>query len=238
MTTLAEALDFPDALRARQGSFELVRAESLSPAQNGVTDVFERAKPRWSLTIQTGPMSEAELRAYRGWFARLRGSQLTFKAWDPWAERPILFPASTDNDGASADTTAVTADSTGLTADETLFGWGEPRLTGVSVANRTVALDRLSGGATIKAGDPLSYEDGINLWRVVATEDRTATSAGVISALPVDPVPVALASYPAAVQFYRAACEMRIRPDSVSVGLDYQNSATIQFEAFQVIRST
>lgn len=235
---LSDALSLPSCMRVQASDFKLNRVESRAPATGGTVDVFERATPRYTWTLTVGPLKDGEDGDWIGFFGALRGGQLTFRAYDPFRQRPRSYPASTDLDSVTADSALVTADTTAHTADETVFGWGEPHLTTVSVSNRTIGLSRLTGGVTIKAGDALSYEDGTNLWRFVATEDRTANSSGVISGLPVDPAPVALASYPAPVSFYRAACEMRLIAESIETPRQRAQGASVSFEAFQVIRST
>lgn len=237
MSSLAAAIALPDALRAREASFELSRAESINPALGGTVDAFERATPRFTLEIQSGPLKPAELQAWRAWFLKLRGGQNTFLAWDPWAERPFDWPASTDLDNPTADSTAVTADSTTHTTDETVFGWGNPRLTAVDASARTISLSDFTAGATVKAGDPISWDDGTNRRRVVAVADATASASGVISGLAVEPAPVAPSSYPVRVDLYRAACEMRVDPASIRVPLNYRTNGQVSFAAYQIIRS-
>jgi hypothetical protein len=234
---LSDALSLPACIRVQASDFRLNRVEARSPATGGTVDVFERATPRYTWALTVGPLKDGEDGDWTGFFGALRGGQNTFRAYDPFRQRPRNYPSSTDPETVTADSALVTADSIAHAADDTLFAWGNPRLSNVDTAARTVGLQDMAAGAVIKAGDPLSYEDGTNLWRLVATQDATANASGVISALPVDLVPVGLASYPAPVSFYRAACEMRIVSESIETPRQRARGAVVRFEAFQVIRS-
>jgi hypothetical protein len=236
-----DALSLPTALKARRSRYQLRRTESAIVSREGGSQSWEAATPVWRFELETAPLSAAELAAWRAFFHQLRGGQNTFLAWDKWHETPIAFIGVADPPALTFDETTLTWDSTtAWTFDETGKPWGAPSLTAINETAGTVDVTGLPASTVLTAGDPVSWFDGLNHRRHVVLYTRTA-SGGSISGLAVDPYPRALpsrngVSFPLPLIVFRAACEMRIDPDSVEIPLNHDSNATVRLEAEQIFR--
>lgn len=240
--SVSAAKEMPSLCGAWKCTFEPLRRETANRLNSGDADVFEVSSPRWAMSFSMQHPSNADFAAMRAWILSLRGGQISLLAWDRKHPRPQSYLGVADLDSITADTTLVKADSTlTYTADETVLPWGNPQITAIDATNRTISLSGLTPSAVITAGDPISWFDGRNWVLVKATETKTATSGGVVSALTVEP---RLAAHPGVtgyalplyVRLEKPAAEMRIDPQSISIPSDSSFGGSVEFDAYQIIR--
>jgi len=182
----------------------------------------------------------ADLQTYRAWLLKQRGGQVTILGWDRKHPVPRAYLGVTLS-GRTMDSTTITMDSTTITMDTSTYPWGEVTVTAIDVANRTISLAGFTPLGVLTAGDPISWYNGRNWVLVKSTETMTATSNGVIAAVPVEPHLTAdpgVGGYglPVAARLRYACAEMRINPASINVPSDYTKGGTLSFDAFQIIR--
>lgn len=237
-----DAVEMP-ALGIRAYTFEPERRETGGGLIGGDANTYELAAPRWVFSINENvPASKAQFAAWEAFLLRLRGGQRTFLAHDPGQTRLIAFEGVPDLDSITADTTTVKADSTATyTADETVEPWGNPRITEIDSANRTITLDSFNGGATVTAGDAISWFDGRNWVLVKASATRNANASGTITALTVEPrlsahPGVSGYALPIRARVTRACCEMKIQPQQTGASRHYTEVGSLRLSAYQIIR--
>jgi hypothetical protein len=234
------ANEMPSVCGTWSCDFEPMRNEVVSPRLSGDVDAFELSAPRWGMSFSIKLSGNADLQTYRAWLLKQRGGQVTILGWDrkhpvPRAYLGVAF------DGITVDATVPTADTTTTTTDVSKEAWGNPRLTAIDTANRTISLSGYAANGVIKAGDPISWYDGRNWQLVKAVADATATSGGVVTALAVEPrlasnPGVSGYALPLAVRMRYACAEMRINPASIDVPSDYTKGGTVSFDAYQIVR--
>lgn len=238
---VTDAKEMPTLCGAWQCEFEPIRRETANGLIGGDANAFEMAAPRWGMRFRMDHPTNADLAAMRAWVLSLRGGQVSILAWDRKHPRLAAYFGVADLDSITADRTTNTADTGLYSADETTEPWGNPRITAIDSANRTITFDSFTNGATVTAGDAISWFDGRNWVLVKATETKSANSSGVISALTVEP---RLSAHPGVtgyalplyVRVVKAACEMRVDPASISIPSDYTFGGAVEFSAYQIIR--
>lgn len=241
---VTDAKEMPALCGAWRCEFEPNRSETSNGLLGGDANAYEMGAPRFEMKFRMDHPTNADLAAMRAWVLSLRGGQVSMLAWDRKHPRPGAYIGVSDLDSVTADTTAVKADSTTTyTADETIYVWGNPQITAIDTAARTIDLSDYSSGAVVTAGDPISWFDGRNWVLVKATETKTADASGVISGLTVEPRLSAhpgITGYalPLRVRVVKAACEMRIYPSSIKIPSDYTFGGPVEFDAYQIIRRT
>ena len=234
------ANEMPTTCGAWSCEFEPIRNEVNNPRLSGDVDAFELSAPRWGMSFSVRLSGNADLQTYRAWLLKQRGGQVTILGWDRKHPVPRSYLGSAFA-GVRADATTPTVDATTPTVDKAAEAWGNPQITAIDTANRTITLSGFTPLGTIKAGDPISWYDGRNWVLVKAVEDATATSGGVISALAVEPRLAAnpdVTDYtlPLYVRLRYACAEMRINPASINVPSDYTKGGTLSFDAYQIVR--
>ena len=234
------ANEMPTTCGAWSCEFEPIRNEVNNPRLSGDVDAFELSAPRWGMSFSVRLSGNADLQTYRAWLLKQRGGQVTILGWDRKHPVPRSYLGVTF-DGLRVDATTPTADATTPTADKAAEAWGNPQITAIDTANRTISLSGYTPLGTVKAGDPVSWYDGRNWVLVKAVEDGTATAGGVISALAVEPrlaVNPDVTGYtlPLYVRLRYACAEMRINPASINVPSDYTKGGTLSFDAYQIVR--
>jgi hypothetical protein len=220
--------------------FEPMRNEVVSPRLSGDVDAFELSAPRWGMSFSIKLSGNADLQTYRAWLLKQRGGQVTILGWDRKHPVPRAYLGSAFA-GVRVDATTPRADATTPPADTVAEAWGNPYVTAIDVANRTVSLSGLVASGTITAGDPISWYNGRNWVLVKAVENATATSGGVVTAIAVEPYltvnpDVSGYTLPLPVRMRYACAEMRINPASINVPSDYTKGGTLSFDAYQIVR--
>lgn len=213
------AKEMPLSCGAWRCEYEPIRREVANPRLAGDVDAFETATPRWGMRFSIEHPTNAQLQEWRAWLLSLRGGQGTFLAWDYKSPVPRAYMGDASSPAPFAST----------------------QITAINAANRTISISGYAANGVLTAGDPISWFDGRNWVRVVATTTMTADGSGVISDIPVEP---ALQAHPGVsgyalpidARLRYACCEMRINPDSISIPSDYTQGGTISFDAYQIVR--
>lgn len=203
------AIELPTVSRITRCTFELVRAQSFAPTRGGLTYAYDVGEPRWRASYETARFIGRERGAFLAWLDIMtRGG--TFFAYDPFAPSP--------------------AEWSGLSS-----GWGAPQLDGVVVANRQLVTSGWADDAQLRAGDLVSFDDGVSMRLHRLVSDVQANGVGGAT-LTVEPAPLTASSYPRTLRVYRAAAEMRIDPSSIRQS-DEVTGWAVSFEATQMVRA-
>jgi hypothetical protein len=234
------ANEMPTVCGAWSCEFEPMRNEVNNARLSGDVDAFEVSAPRWGMSFSVDLSSNADLQTYRAWLLKQRGGQVTILGWDRKHPVPRAYLGSAFA-GVTVDATTPTVDATTPTVDKAAEAWGNPRITAIDTAGRTISLSGFTPLGVIKAGDPISWYDGRNWVLVKAVEDATATAGGVVSALAVEPrlsahPDVTGYTLPLPVRMRYACTEMRINPASINVPSDYTKGGVLSFDAYQIVR--
>jgi len=234
------AKEMPNVCGAWNCEFEPIRNEVSNPRLSGDVDAFELSAPRWGMAFSVKLSSNADLQAYRAWILSLRGGQVTLLGWDRKHPVPRSY-MGVSLTNRTMDSTTGTMDGTSITMDAVGLPWGDVTVTAIDATNRTISLAGFTAGGVLKAGDPVSWYNGRNWVLVKTTEDATASGAGAITAVPVEPYLSAhptISGYnlPVAARLRYACAEMRIDPSSIQIPSDYVKGGTVSFNAYQIVR--
>lgn len=204
---MANPVEIPASLRETldPGSFRLFRPQLSNPSRGGDSQVIEIGAPLWVAEYKTKGLTRAQRRAWQGFVDSLEGGRFTFLGHDPTRRRPLLMPTGS---------------------------LGSPIVTQSNPTARTIGMSAWAPNAALSIGDLISYFDGA-AWRLHSVTADVAASGGAITAS-VQPPPRAFSGQSYAVRAERAACEMRLVPNSFRMSDDV-TAASATFAAHQVI---
>jgi hypothetical protein len=174
----------------------LQRFQTVTTLYGGVTQVQERADPRWFLDMTTIPLTPTQAQRLAAWIDSLRGGLKTFLASHPVLCRPAAYyaglPATRAAGGAFDGTASVSA-----------------------LTDTTISLTGLPASLVLGAGDRIGLTQAgrYGLFRVL--QDVTGSGGGAVT-VDVEPrVNASLFTTAAVARLDQPLVEMFLVPDSL-----------------------
>jgi hypothetical protein len=214
-------ITYPRTLPCGVQTVEMVPdyVQAINQSRGRVTQVLERADPRWRFSATYAPMERAAFQALQAWLLTTEGSLVQVLVHDAMQPYPLLYPravleALTRASGGAFDGTA-TVNALGPT---------------------TVQLGSLPAGFKLSAGDYVGLAEGGKYGLVKVVEDKTASGIGNVT-LDVRPrFQTKFFTTAAQAHLVRPACLMTLDPGSVSAARTAGRRSPISFSGVQFLQ--
>ncbi len=159
----------------KEASWNLVEQQS-APFSRSSEQVVTWGEPYWEFEAKYQNLTDADFRALRAWTTRRRGASITFSAYDPSRQKPVLgLPPNHENVSlASVDIGAGTI---------TLQGLGTHVISPGDMIGYSTSDDGLWVGEALETATPVSGAATVDVYPAPRTPHATTPDARIFQAL-------------------------------------------------------